>query len=598
MFWQPWVTRAALLAYEPFANAPGTALIGSSDGSGFSGAWQDYMSSQGVATNTSYGLSFVDGASNRLVTAGGAGFFQGLTSANNSMQPIRLFNFSRGTNGTDGVTTWISFLIVRQGPTGTLSGNPYGRGANIDHDLNSGNLQKLAVGNSSGANTNTVGLIPLGNSANLKSSTIPFGNFTNFVVVRIDHRAGANDNAWLFVNRPLNVEPSTNSADASSLGGFDFSFDRLRVFVGGENGTAQHYAEIVLDEYRVGETYADVTPYTNATPAAPPAAFMFTNSWLVPGGIVLAGIGGSNFANYHLLAGADLAAPVADWPTVATNAFDANGKFHFDQSARARFVGTVLSAAAGSFDRADHLKQPTNLTVMAGQSADFTVIADGSQPLSYQWFYNTNTALPGGLTATLTIANAQFQDAGAYSVRVSNGAGSITSAVAVLTVLGPPVILLQPANQSTFIGSNATFTVLADGTPPLGYQWYFNTNTVLPGATNSQVTILNAQTNDAGTYSVIVTNIYGAATSVVARLTVFPPLISGAFFVSPTGSDSNPGTVTSPFLTINKGLTAIGTNGVLYLRGGTYAQSAKLSLNRIGPRTEPSACGLIRARRR
>jgi hypothetical protein len=219
---------------------------------------------------------------------------------------------------------------------------------------------------------------------------------------------------------------------------------------------------------------------------------------------------------------------------------------------------------------------------MAGQGADFAVVADGSQPLSYQWFYNTNTTVPGGLTATLTIASAQFQDAGAYSVRVSNGGGSVVSTAAVLTVLGPPVILLQPANQSTFIGSNATFTVVADGTPPLRYQWYFNTNTVLPVDTNSQVTILNAQTNDAGTYSVIVTNIYGAATSIVARLTVYPPLISGAFFVSPTGNDLNPGTVTSPFLTINKGLTAIGTNGLLYLRGGTYAQSAKLSLNRIG----------------
>src|SRR5258708_39480692 len=76
------------------------------------------------------------------------------------MQPNRQFNFIRGANGTDGVTPWISFLATRQGPTGTLSGNPYGRGANVPHD--NASVQKLAIGNSSGAGSNTVGLIPTG----------------------------------------------------------------------------------------------------------------------------------------------------------------------------------------------------------------------------------------------------------------------------------------------------------------------------------------------------------------------------------------------------------------------------------------------------
>src|SRR5437867_132091 len=125
-------THGALLAYEPFTNAPGTAIIGSSDGFGFNGAWQT-NSSVGVATNTSYALAYTDSASNTLVTAGGAGFFQGGTTgtSGNSMQPIRLFSLARGTNGTDGGTTWISFLVFRTGPTGTLAGNLYGRGANL-----------------------------------------------------------------------------------------------------------------------------------------------------------------------------------------------------------------------------------------------------------------------------------------------------------------------------------------------------------------------------------------------------------------------------------------------------------------------------------
>src|SRR6185436_14687656 len=35
----------------------------------------------------------------------------------------------------------------------------------------------------------------------------------------------------------------------------------------------------------------------------------------------------------------------------------------------------------------------------------------------------------------------------------------------------PPVILVQPANQSVFLGDIVTFSVLASGTRPLNYQW-------------------------------------------------------------------------------------------------------------------------------
>ena len=63
---------------------------------------------------------------------------------------------------------------------------------------------------------------------------------TNFVVLRIDHIAGAaNDNAYLFVNPALNVEPAVNNAGASSTNGFDFSFNQLRIFAGGQSSAAQ-----------------------------------------------------------------------------------------------------------------------------------------------------------------------------------------------------------------------------------------------------------------------------------------------------------------------------------------------------------------------
>ncbi len=86
----------------------------------------------------------------------------------------------------------------------------------------------------------------------------------------------------------------------------------------------------------------------------------------------------------------------------------------------------------------------------------------------------------------------------------------------------PPTILTPPQNQSVVIGSNATLTVAASGTPPLSYQWRFN-GADLPGATLASVIRASAQFAHSGFYDVIVTNAYGHVTSQVALLTVTLP---------------------------------------------------------------------------
>jgi pectate lyase len=166
--------------------------------------------------------------------------------------------------------------------------------------------------------------------------------------------------------------------------------------------------------------------------------------------------------------------------------------------------------------------QPTNQTVTAGQPVTISVEADGTAPLRYQWFFNTNTALFNATNFSLTLASVHATNAGAYSVRVTNNAGSVTSTNAFLTVLAPPYIVTQPQNRSVTVSNDATFTVQAVGTEPLHYQWFFNTNTMLSNETDFSLTITNAQTNDTGGYSVVITNIYGSTTSTLATLTVNP----------------------------------------------------------------------------
>ena len=83
-----------------------------------------------------------------------------------------------------------------------------------------------------------------------------------------------------------------------------------------------------------------------------------------------------------------------------------------------------------------------------------------------------------------------------------------------------PSITTQPVGQTVVAGSTATFSVTATGTAPLSYQWFYNGTNLLAGATNTVLALANVQTNQAGSYTVVVTNAYGSITSSVAALIV------------------------------------------------------------------------------
>lgn len=84
------------------------------------------------------------------------------------------------------------------------------------------------------------------------------------------------------------------------------------------------------------------------------------------------------------------------------------------------------------------LTQPQSRSVQAGASATFSVSADGTAPLSFQW-QRDKTDLPGANSASLTLNPVTAADAGAYRVIVSNHLGSAISDEANLTVTEAPV---------------------------------------------------------------------------------------------------------------------------------------------------------------
>jgi hypothetical protein len=113
-----------------------------------------------------------------------------------------------------------------------------------------------------------------------------------------------------------------------------------------------------------------------------------------------------------------------------------------------------------------------------------------------------------------------------FLIACGGGSGRSSAPAAVA-----PSITAQPSNQAVVIGRPATFTVTATGSAPLAFQWQKG-GTPIPGATaSSYTTPATAQTDNGGTFLVIVSNAVGSMTSTGAKLTV----VSGT--TMPRGTD-------------------------------------------------------------
>ncbi|MCI0536174.1 MAG: immunoglobulin domain-containing protein [Verrucomicrobiales bacterium] len=166
--------------------------------------------------------------------------------------------------------------------------------------------------------------------------------------------------------------------------------------------------------------------------------------------------------------------------------------------------------------------QPQNQVAPVGATVSLTVTAIGSEPIHFQW-KRDDVELPGAVGPTLELDNLQPSDAGDYQVVVSNGSGSVTSAIATVTVLVPPVIVSQPESRTVVEGGSTTFTSVSNGSAPLNYQWRFN-GASIPGALNPSLTVERVRVIDAGAYTVLVTNPAGSVESAAALLTVIQPV--------------------------------------------------------------------------
>ena len=178
--------------------------------------------------------------------------------------------------------------------------------------------------------------------------------------------------------------------------------------------------------------------------------------------------------------------------------------------------------------------QPVDVTVNEGEVAEFAVVADGNPSPTYQW-QRDSLDIPGETGANLSIAAAEFSDAGSYAVVVSNSEGDVTSDAAVLVVepgLFAPSIVTQPADVTVIEGEVADFTVVANGNPSPTYQWQRD-GADIAGETSASFSIASTETVDAGSYTVVVSNSEGDVTSEEAVLVVEPGLFAPSIVTQP-----------------------------------------------------------------
>jgi hypothetical protein len=151
--------------------------------------------------------------------------------------------------------------------------------------------------------------------------------------------------------------------------------------------------------------------------------------------------------------------------------------------------------------------QPQAITVDENASASFSVQVTGDGAISYQWMKDGQT-INDATSASLNFTSVSMSDAAAYQVRATNSQGSVLSSAVVLTVTALPeplAITTQPQAITVDENASASFSVQVTGDGEITYQWLKN-GEIIDGENSAILSLSSVTSNDAGNYSVIVSN--------------------------------------------------------------------------------------------
>ena len=198
-------------------------------------------------------------------------------------------------------------------------------------------------------------------------------------------------------------------------------------------------------------------------------------------------------------------------------------------------TGEIL--VAGTFNRADGLirtglalltgdttdlyftREPADVELPVGGSAELVAAGTGTTAVTYQWFKGADP-LAGQTAPALALSNVTAATAGNYRVVIRNESGELSSRTAKVGIILPPEVVQPPVSVVVNGGQATTFSVVADGLR-LRYQWLFGDEAVA-NATNASLNLASVKAADAGRYSVRVFNPAGEVTAGPALLRLRP----------------------------------------------------------------------------
>jgi hypothetical protein len=268
-------------------------------------------------------------------------------------------------------------------------------------------------------------------------------------------------------------------------------------------------------------------------------------------------------------------------------------------------VGKYLLARR-SVGRPTVVLSPQSQSVTELQAITFSILVDGSSPLSFQWFKN-GELIAGATSPTYTLPAAPFSDNGAvFTVSVSNASGSATSNGAVLTVNAettPPILVR--ARSVTLEKVEVTFSEpVTQGTATNRANYAIGSaggNLAITSAALSgdpaQVILATDRQTELTEYTLTVngirdTSVAGNAIAMNSQAK-FTPFFENEF-IGPFPSWANLKTkygaigdgIADDTTALQKALDELGTNGppnVLYVPAGTYRITQGLQFfSRIG----------------
>jgi len=225
---------------------------------------------------------------------------------------------------------------------------------------------------------------------------------------------------------------------------------------------------------------------------------------------------------------------------------------------------------------------PSTASIAVGQTEQFTAtgtFSNGStQNLTTSAAWTSSNSQEAGVSRGLATG------ATAGSVTITASEGGVSSPAVTLSVTAAPATLtsiaVTPSAASIAVGQTEQFT--ATGT-------YSNntvqnlTSSVTWSASPSDASISSTglATGTAAGQSNITATMGSVTSSTTAVLTVTEATAptGNAFYVSTTGSDSNPGTQSSPWKTIQHAANTVQAGDTVYVRAGVYNESVNIAVS-------------------